>query len=107
MPGKNGVKPVGTLLNELAGMVVAYFRQETVDPVRSIGRYLAYGFAGAVFLSFGAGMVALTVVRLLQVETGRHLTGNWTWVPYGGGLIVVAAGSGWAITRITRGSAGR
>jgi hypothetical protein len=107
LSGKGGGKPFGTLVNELVSMVVAYFRQETVDPLRSIGRFVALGFAGAILMSLGAGMAALTVVRLVQTETGRHLHGDLTWVPYAGGFIVAIAGSGWAVSRIMKGQAQR
>jgi hypothetical protein len=105
VPAKGDAKPVGTLLNELVGMVIAYFRQETVDPLKSLGRYLAIGVAGALLMSLGAGLLTLTVIRLLQVETGRHLQGNLNWVPYAGGFIVAAAGTGYAISRIGKGTA--
>lgn len=107
MTAPRGEKPFGTLLSELVGMVVAYFRQETVDPLRSLGRYVALGFAGAILMSLGAGMLALTIVRLVQTETGRHLHGDLTWVPYAGGFIVAAAGSGWAVSRILKATAQR
>jgi hypothetical protein len=104
-PGSTNGKPVGTLVSELAGMVVAYFRQETVDPFKSLGRYLILGFAGALLLALGFGLLALTAVRLVQAETGRHLRGDLTWVPYTGGFLVAAVGSGWALLHITRNSA--
>jgi hypothetical protein len=97
---KGEEKPVGTLVNELAGLVIAYFKQETVVPIRALGRYILYGLVGAVLISVGGGLLTLTVVRLLQAETGASLTGSFTWVAYVGGLIVALGGAALAASRI-------
>jgi hypothetical protein len=99
-PGKGEEKPVGTLVSELAGLVIAYFKQETVIPIKALGRYILYGIIGAVLISIGAGLLSLTVVRLLQAETGASLTGSLTWVPYVGGILVGLAGAALAANRI-------
>lgn len=99
---KGDDKSIGTLLDELAGLIIAYVKQETVDPIKSLGRFVAFGVAGALLLAIGGGMLALGTVRLLQSETGAHLRGDLTWVPYTGGLLVAAIGAGWAATRITK-----
>jgi hypothetical protein len=102
-----GRKSIGTLLNELAGLVIAYVTQQTVVPIRSIGRYLLYGLAGALLMAVGGGLLGLAAVRLVQAETGRHLTGSLTWAPYAGGLLVTGIGAGLAISRISKGSGGK
>jgi uncharacterized membrane protein len=96
-------KGIGTHLNELVGLVIAYARQETVDPIKSLGRFVAWGVAGAVLIAAGGALLTLTAVRVVQTETGRHLTGNLTWVPYLGGVLLAGAGAGWAVTRIFKG----
>jgi hypothetical protein len=93
-------KPVGTLINELAGLVISYVKQETVVPIKSLGRFVAFGVAGAVLVAIGGGLLTLAAVRAVQSETGRHLAGNLTWVPYVGGILLAGIGAGWAITRI-------
>ncbi|HWE54828.1 MAG TPA: hypothetical protein VG435_04910 [Acidimicrobiales bacterium] len=96
-------KGLGTHLNELLGLVVAYTKQETLDPLKALGRYVAWGVAGAVLFAIGGGMLTLTAVRVVQSETGRHLTGNLTWVPYLGGVLVAAVGVAWATLRVIKG----
>lgn len=95
-------KSVGTLVNELAGLVVAYIKQETVEPIKSLGRFVAFGVAGAILIAIGGGLLTLGTVRVIQAETGRHLHGNLTWVPYAGGALVAAVGAIWAAARISK-----
>jgi hypothetical protein len=97
---RGGGKSVGTLVNELAGLIIAYVKQETVVPIKSLGRFVAFGVAGAVLLALGGGLLTLAAVRAVQAETGGHLRGNLTWVPYVGGILLTAIGAGWAVTRI-------
>ncbi len=70
------------LLTELRDLVVAYFRQETVDPLKNLGRYIAFGLSGALLLGVGVILLAVGVLRLLQVETGATFDGDWSWAPY-------------------------
>ena len=104
-PKNQGNKSISTLVNELAGLIVAYVRQQTVVPLQSLGRYILFGFLGAILISVGGGLAALAVVRLLQAETGRHLTGSLTWASYAGGMIVAGVGAALAFSRIGKGSA--
>ena len=68
-------------IGELANLVVAYAKQETLDPIRGVGRWLAYGFAGILSLIFGVAYLALGLLRLLQSEIFANAT-TWSWVPY-------------------------
>ncbi len=101
--GKSDDKGMGTHFNELLTLVVAYAKQETLAPIKNLGRYVAWGVAGAILLAAGGAMLTLTAVRVIQTETGNHLRGNLTWVPYLGGLVVAGAGCTWATMRIVRG----
>lgn len=76
------------LVLELRDLLVAYFKQETVLPLKQLGRYLAFGVAGSLLMGTGVMLLALGCLRLLQTETGTTFTGNWSWVPY----IIVFAG---------------
>ena len=68
-------------IGELANLIVAYAKQETLDPIRGAGRWLAYGFAGVLSLIFGVAYLALGLLRLLQFEIFANAT-TWSWVPY-------------------------
>jgi hypothetical protein len=80
--------PIPELVTELRDLVVAYVKQETVTPLKSLGRWVGFGLGGSLLLGFGVVFLALSALRALQEETGETFTGNWSWVPY---LIVVAA----------------
>jgi hypothetical protein len=90
------------LIDEFAGLVITYVKQETLDPIKSLRRFVGFGFAAAMFISLGWAVLALTVTRLLQAETSPHLSGNLSWVPYVGGVLTAAAGVYWAVSRIAK-----
>jgi hypothetical protein len=89
----------GAQVAELKDLVVGYAKQETVDPLKTLGRYLGYGFAGSVVLGLGLSMLLLALLRgLQQIEIfndgDRFEGGTFSWAPYGitalVGTIVVA-----------------
>jgi mannose/fructose/N-acetylgalactosamine-specific phosphotransferase system component IIC len=87
-------------VSELWELVLAYARQETIDPLKRLGRYIAFGVAGSVLVAVGLVLLALAGLRVLQLETAPHLAGNWSWVPYLAVTVVAGAIIGalvWAI----------
>jgi hypothetical protein len=87
---------------ELSAMVIAYAKQETIDPIKHLGRYVLFGVVGAVLFTVGATFLAVALLRALQTELSPHLRGDWSWVPYFGGVAVMAVGTTIAITRISK-----
>ena len=75
-------KSVPALAAELWDLVRAYVKQETVEPIKGIGRKVAFGIAGSLLLSIGLVLLALGGLRALQTETGTTFDGNWSWAPY-------------------------
>lgn len=73
-------------IGELTQLVVAYARQETLDPIRGVGRWLAYGLVAVLSLVLGVTMLAIGTLRLLQFEVFAEST-SWSWLPY---FIVIA-----------------
>lgn len=94
--GRGGADDVPTLAREIATMVVQYVKQETIDPIRGIGRFVALGAAGLVVSGIGILLLVLGGIRLLQDETGSAFRGHLKFLPYVFALVVcaiVAAGA--------------
>jgi hypothetical protein len=67
-------------------MLRSYVVQETVGPLRGLGRYVLFGLIGAVGVSLGLVFGMLGVVRVLQAETGLF-NANWSFVPHLAGAV--------------------
>ena len=86
----NSTKSLPTLASELFALVRDYAKQETLDPIKGLGRFIAFGVAGSVLLGIGLVLLIVALLRALQAETGTALTGNWSWAPYVITLFVTA-----------------
>lgn len=71
---------------ELVDLVVSYAKQETLDPLKRLGKNVAFGVAGAILVGTGTLFLSLSALRALQTEIDTF-DGNLSWVPY---LIVAA-----------------
>ena len=74
-------KSVPTLVTELVDLVRAYANQETIEPVKGLGRFVAFGLAGSVLLGVGTVLLAVALLRALQTEVDTF-DGRWSWAPY-------------------------
>lgn len=88
---KQADKSTGEVLRELWELVKDYGKQETIDPLKNLGRFVGFGAPGSLLLALGVLLLSLGALRGLQIPTGpigRHLTGSLTWVPYAVTLVV-------------------
>ncbi len=88
-------------IRELKDLIVAYAKQEAVEPLQGLGRYIGFGLAGGTLLGAGVMFLAIGVLRLLQDEvfSPENVSYSWTWVPYlivVVGMLVIAAIAWWA-----------
>jgi uncharacterized BrkB/YihY/UPF0761 family membrane protein len=88
--------PLPQVVRELWELIVGYFKQETVVPLKQLGRYIVFGLLGAMLLGVGVLLLAMSGLRALQEETGTTFSGNWSWAPYG--ILFVALLIGGAIS---------
>lgn len=82
MPDNSANKGLPTLAVELKELVVAYAKQETIEPLKSLGRFVALGVGGSILLAAGLLLLVLSALRALQTETGDRFTGDWSFAPY-------------------------
>jgi hypothetical protein len=91
-------------VDELKTLVVGYAKQETIDPLKSLGRYLGFGVAGSVLIGTGVSLALLGLLRLLQsldvFADGPH-PGALSLVPYAVTLVVGAVVIGLAVKVMT------
>lgn len=85
---------------DIMELVVAYAKQETVEPLRGVGRWIGWGIASMVFVSSGIVLVVLGALRLLQSFSA--FDGSWSWVPYGVCLVLCAVVVGGAFAQIRK-----
>ena len=95
-------KSVQQVVSELKELTVTYAKQETVDPVKGLGKFIAFGIAGSLMLGVGLVLWALAGLRALQTETGDTFDGAWSWAPYLLTLLLCAAVAGAAGMAATR-----
>ena len=106
------VKDSGGTFDELKTMVTAYAKQQTVEPLKNLGQWAAFGLAGAICLTIGAFLTGLGALRLFQkmdwtqcevdIATGVCEGGGWSFAPYMfvfALLIAVAGACFWAMTK--------
>jgi hypothetical protein len=98
--GTRGLRHAG---DDAFQLTVDYLKQETVEPLKGLGRFLYMGIAGSFFLAGGILLILIGILRLLQTETGTALTGDWSWVPYAAVVVLGIAVIGVAAWRITAG----
>lgn len=101
--GSRGVSGLRDEAQRTVNLIVAYVKQETLSPVKGLGRYIVFGVAGSVALSVGLAVLAVGFLRLLQGETGSTFTGNLSWIPYVICMIVVVLVAYVAVRAVGRG----
>jgi hypothetical protein len=94
-------KSIPEVASELWELTTTYAKQQTIDPLKGLWRFVSFGLAGAVLLGIGVTLLALAGLRALQTQTNGTFDANWSWAPY---LIVVAGAAvliALAVSRIT------
>jgi hypothetical protein len=90
MPGTADDKGVVGKGQDVWQLVVDYAKQETVEPLKGLQRWISAGAGGSLLIATGLSLVLLAALRALQTETGSTFTGNLSWIPY----LIVLVGAG-------------
>ena len=96
--GPDGDKGLPELGKELIDLTVTYAKQETVDPLKSLGRRVGLGVLGSALASVGLVFLLVGVLRLVQVEL--ELRGLWSIVPYLAAILVAGLAAGISFKQI-------
>lgn len=96
-----GTKATTDTVRELWSLLKSYARQETVDPLKSLGRSLGWGLLGAVLVSASVMFLGLAVLRVLQSETAVFAD-RLSWLPYLIVSVLMVAVIGLALFGISR-----
>jgi hypothetical protein len=93
-------KSLPTLVSDLWELIVSYVKQETVEPLKGLGRFLGWGVPGAIVTTLGLVLVFLAGLRATQTESS--FSGHLSWLPYL--IVIVGAGVvvGFAVRAVTR-----
>lgn len=75
-------------LKEVRALFVRYLKEQTVQPLKDLGRFVAFGALGSVFVAFGLVIGLIGVLRMVQALF-PVLDGSLSFIPY---LIVVVLG---------------
>ena len=100
------VKKVPDTLQERKDLLIAYAKQETIDPLRNLGRYLGFGLAGMALITLGTFFLAMALLRFLQTMLGGFFDGFWSWVPYVIVMLLLGVAIVVALKRIDKGGIG-
>lgn len=76
----------GDARRDALSLVVAYAKQETLEPLKALLRFVIFGTLGSFAITLGVVLLLVAALRILQTETGAF-RGNLSWLPY---LIVSA-----------------
>ena len=82
---------------ELVDLVIAYAKQETLEPLKGLGKNAALGLGGALLLGIGGIFLSLGALRAMQSETDWFERHNLTYLPYGATILILVVLSivGW------------
>ena len=84
-------------VRELKELVIAYAKQEAMDPLKGLTRTVGFGLGGALLMGIGLCFLSVGLLRGLQGNRGWLVHGNWSWVPYMTVVValVIVAGLVW------------
>jgi hypothetical protein len=68
-------------IEEIRDLAMRYIKEETIQPVKDLGRFAAYGALGSLFVGFGTTLLLVAALRFLQ-EQFKVLDGTLSWLPY-------------------------
>ena len=93
-------------LDEIKELALKYIKEETIQPIKQMGRFVAWGAAGSLLVGFGYFFLLFGALRFLQ-EQFPVLDGTLSWIPYLVVVVLAAIVIGITLWRIVSGTAKR
>jgi uncharacterized membrane protein len=93
-------------LEEIRDLFIKYIKEETIQPLKEMGRFILYGAIGSIFVGFGVTILLLGALRFLQ-EQFRVLDGSLSWLPYIIVALIAAGVAALTLWRVVSGAAKR
>ena len=87
-------------IEDIKDLAVRYIKEETVKPVKDLGRYMLFGAIGSLFIGVGTALLLFGLIRFMQ-NLFTVLNGSLSWIPYlivAGVSAVVLALTAWRIS---------
>lgn len=100
---RKGLGRIRSTGGEALQLVIDYVKQETLDPLKGLGRFIAFGVAGSVALAIGLVVLSISFLRFLQTETDGAFDGNLSWLPYVICSVVLVLVAAIAVRAVSRG----
>jgi H+/Cl- antiporter ClcA len=69
-------------VGEVVALVRAYARQETLEPLRGLLRFVVVGVVGSLLVGTGLVVLLVACLRLLETETAGAFRGTRSWLAY-------------------------
>jgi hypothetical protein len=71
-------------IRELWELLRDYAKQETIDPIKGLAKYIGWGLIAATLMATGIGLLLLGTLRGLQTDTHRFIDdgGRSSVAPY-------------------------
>jgi hypothetical protein len=89
-------------LQEVRDLFVRYFKEQTIEPLKELGRFVAFGALGSIFVAFGVVVGLLGILRMFQ-WLFPVLDGSLSWIPYLIVVVLAAAVGALVVRRIFAG----
>jgi flagellar biosynthesis protein FliQ len=93
-------------LDEIKKLALRYIKEETIQPLKDMGRFVVWGALGSLLVGFGYFLLLFGALRFLQ-EQFKVLDGTLSWIPYLVVVVLAALIIGLTLWRIVSGSAKR
>ncbi len=90
-------------VGDVIDLVKAYAQQELVGPLRHTGRFVGFGIVGALMLGLGLLLLAVGLLRMLQVEFPDAFDGWGSVLPYAIVLATIVVAMALIGLRMTKG----